>query len=77
MNSLSALKNTREWYREYYEKKGARRNDLLRNPEVLFQTLAYDRSVITAFRSTNVDPGAAQILDVGCGGGGASIIFSA
>ena len=35
-------------YKEYYNKKGKDRNDLLRNPEVLFQTLAFDRSIVSA-----------------------------
>ncbi len=40
------------------------------NPEVLFQTLASEMSVINAVRSIRHDPAGAQILDVGCGGGG-------
>ena len=32
---------TRVWYEHYYKEKGKYRNDLLQNPEVLFQTLAY------------------------------------
>jgi ubiquinone/menaquinone biosynthesis C-methylase UbiE len=71
----SAVYKTREWYEKYYQKQGSYRNDLLRNPEVLFQTLASDASVIAALRSTLLDPAAAQILDVGCGGGGSIINF--
>ena len=42
---------------------------------MLFQTLASDASVIAALRSTPLDPATAQILDVGCGGGGSLITF--
>ena len=64
---------TDEVYKKYYSKKGKDRNNLLRNPEVLFQTLAFDRSVISALSSLNVDPVCAKVLDVGCGGGGSFI----
>ena len=60
---------TDEVYKKYYSKKGKDRNDLLRNPEVLFQTLAFDRSIISSVASTKLDPKAAKILDVGCGNG--------
>lgn len=61
---------TRSWYDAYYRKKGPERNSLLRNPEVLFRTLAYDASVVAALRSLSIDPATARVLDVGCGGGG-------
>jgi len=64
---------TEEWYQQYYKKKGAGRNDLLRNPEVLFQTFAFDCSIIQSFRSMNLNPDTARILDVGCGDGGSII----
>jgi SAM-dependent methyltransferase len=64
-------KETIEWYKRYYAKKGKDRNDLLRNPEVLFQRLAFDRSIIKALSSISIDPNTCKVLDVGCGGGGA------
>lgn len=64
---------TDEIYKKYYNKKGKDRNDLLKNPEVLFQSLAFDRSIISSFRDINLDPKAAKILDVGCGSGGSML----
>ena len=67
----SIEKETQDLYKEYYLKKGKDRNDLLTNPEVLFQHLAFEYSVITALRSaTNLSRETSRILDVGCGGGG-------
>jgi|GEM_PF-450464 len=60
----------KEWYQRYYSKSGKYRNDLLRNPEVLFQTLAMEAAVVRAFRSIPIDLKSAKVLDVGCGGGG-------
>jgi len=68
-------KNTRDWYQNYSIQKGKHRNDLLRNPEVLFQSLAYDASVVYALRSSNIDPKTVMVLDVGCGGGGSLLNF--
>ena len=31
-----------EWYRKYYAEKGAEQNSLLRNPEVLYHSLAWE-----------------------------------
>lgn len=62
--------STEQWYASYYQTKGEHRNDLLRNPEVLFQTLAWDASIIRAVHSTRIDPRGARVLDVGCGAGG-------
>jgi ubiquinone/menaquinone biosynthesis C-methylase UbiE len=59
---------TRDWYREYYSKKGADRNDLRTNGGVLFQTLAMEASIVRAARAILLDPAEARILDVGCGG---------
>lgn len=61
--------STSEWYNRYYEKKGGDRNDLLRNPGVLFQVLSYEASNVYAVRSMNLAPQLARMLDVGCGGG--------
>lgn len=60
---------TRGWYEQYYAHMGMQRNDLLRNPEVLFQTLAADRATINALHDTGLDPVSSTLLDVGCGGG--------
>jgi SAM-dependent methyltransferase len=60
---------TEQYYSEYHAKKGADRNDLLRNPEVLFQVLAADASLISGLRFTGVDPSSAKVLDIGCGDG--------
>lgn len=60
---------TKDWYKEYYKKRGVLRNDLF-NPEVLFQDMAYTRAWIDAFRGIDKQ---AKILDVG-GGGGAGLL---
>ncbi|MDI6688144.1 MAG: methyltransferase domain-containing protein [Desulfobacterales bacterium] len=60
---------TDELYKEYYNRKGEERNDLLKNPEVLFQILGYDRAVVSAIASTKLNPKTAKVLDVGCGDG--------
>lgn len=57
------------YYREYNGRKGAERNDLLRNPEVLFQSLSRDAAMVRALRWIGSDPQAARVLDVGCGEG--------
>ena len=59
-----------DWYRRYYSKEGANRNNLRANPEVLFQTLAAEAAIVRAFRYVKQDPANAKALDVGCGGGG-------
>ena len=60
----------RIWYGNYYARKGAIRNDLRLNREVLFQTLASERSVVRAFQNIHMDYAGAKLLDVGCGHGG-------
>jgi len=60
---------TREYYAEYAARKGVNRNSLLRNPEVLFQTLARDAATVRALSWINPDPQSTQVLDVGCGDG--------
>lgn len=62
-------------YREYYERKGGDRNDLLTNPEVLFQMLAFDRANIAALRKVKIDRSTARVLDVGCGNGASLLQF--
>lgn len=60
----------REFYKQYYARTGAGRNDLRRNPGVLLQSLTLERSFILASRNISHDAGTAKPLDVGCGGGG-------
>lgn len=61
--------DTIEWYKKYYAVKGDNRNSLLRNSEVLFQTLAFDASIIKALSFIKPEPKSNKVLDVGCGGG--------
>ena len=70
---MSKQEETHEWYRSYYEKKGKDRNSI-RNPEVLFQTLAMTAAFIRATYKIAHKPEKALVLDVGCGGGGATFI---
>jgi ubiquinone/menaquinone biosynthesis C-methylase UbiE len=67
---MNRQENTRRWYENYYGKMGANRNDLRSNPEVLFQTLALEASVVRALAVVGGDPICACVLDVGCGRGG-------
>lgn len=60
---------TAEIYDRYYEGKAANRNDLLSNPEVLFQWLAQRKAWVEALRGCAPS---AKVLDVG-GGGGAEL----
>lgn len=61
-------KQTAEWYEDYYTTKGDDRNDPLRNPGVLFQNLAFEKSIVEALRTIRLDK-TWDILDVGCGAG--------
>ena len=61
-------KQTSEWYEDYYTTKGDDRNDPLRNPGVLFQNLAFEKSIVEALRTIRLDK-TWDILDVGCGAG--------
>jgi len=67
--------DTRSSYRNYYQKYGADRNDLLSNPEVLFQTFALDMANIRALRRLPVNRDDARVLDVGCGLGPGILSF--
>ena len=62
-------------YSDYYARKGADRNDLLGNPEVVFQTFAVDRANIAALRHIEIDRTIARVLDVGCGNGASLLQF--
>ncbi len=62
-------------YDRYYEKYGLDRNDLLRNPEVTFQTFAFDRANIRALQRMSVERESAKVLDVGCGTGASLLQF--
>lgn len=62
-------------YDRYYEKYGADRNDLLNNPEVTFQTFAFDRANIRALQRMELDREKARVLDVGCGTGASLVQF--
>jgi hypothetical protein len=65
---IDTARRTEEWYAEFYKDKGTDRNDLLRNPEVLFQFFAHQASMISA-APRRFDPVKHTVLDVGCGGG--------
>lgn len=61
---MNKLQNeTNEWYKNYYKKRGADRNDLF-TPGVLFQELAYIKAWVEAFRFVSK---ASTVLDVGGG----------
>jgi SAM-dependent methyltransferase len=60
---------TGKYYRDYAARKGADRNSLLQNPEVLFQIFAQEAAMVRALRSIPLDARTARILDVGCGEG--------
>jgi len=64
-----------DWYKEYYATRGAERNSLLHNPEVLFQNLAQEAAMVRAVQSIGPNPEAARVLDVGCGEGASLITF--
>ena len=72
---MTSARSSNGLYREYYEQHGADRNDLLRNPEVLFQTLAIDRANVEALRVADIDRQSARVLDVGCGSGSSLLQF--
>jgi SAM-dependent methyltransferase len=73
--SVAAARHQRtvDCFRSYYTAKGDDRNDPLRNPGVLFQNLAFEKSIVQALRQLRmVDKDGKhswKILDVGCGAG--------
>ncbi|MEQ1886958.1 MAG: class I SAM-dependent methyltransferase [Bryobacteraceae bacterium] len=56
-------------FEDYYANKGDDRNDPLRNPGVLFQNLAFEKSIVEALRKIQIDKEHWKFLDVGCGAG--------
>jgi ubiquinone/menaquinone biosynthesis C-methylase UbiE len=64
-----------DWYKAYYATKGAERNSLLHNPEVLFQSLAQEAALVRSLQRIRPNHEAAQVLDVGCGTGGTLLTF--
>lgn len=64
-----------DWYRAYYATKGAERNSLLHNPEVLYQSLAQEVALVQALQSIRPNQESARVLDVGCGAGGTLLTF--
>ena len=74
-SSKAVVAETQNWYAEYYKTHGKDRNDLLRNPEVLFQTFAFDAANIRALARLPLDRPNAKVLDVGCGSGTSLLAF--
>jgi ubiquinone/menaquinone biosynthesis C-methylase UbiE len=66
---------TERYYDDYETRRGPARNDILRNPEVLFQVLAAEASLIAALRLIGPDPAHTKVLDVGCGDGSSLLPF--
>jgi SAM-dependent methyltransferase len=64
-----------EWYRSYYAAKGANRNSLLHNPQVLYQSLAQEVALVRALQAVGADEETARVLDVGCGAAGTLLNF--
>ncbi len=62
-------KQVAQVYEDYYTSKGDDRNDPVRNPGVLFQNLAFEKSIVEALRTIPIDKDTWEILDVGCGAG--------
>lgn len=72
----STQTETKDWYKAYYLKNGEDRNDLLTNPEVLFQYLAFEYAVISALRQAKtLNRTTSRVLDVGCGNAGSLMRF--
>ncbi|PKN01031.1 MAG: hypothetical protein CVU77_07125 [Elusimicrobia bacterium HGW-Elusimicrobia-1] len=67
--------STREWYKNYYAKKGPDRNNPLKDKSGIFQLLAQERAFIRAMASTEINPAESTLLDVGCGTGSSIINF--
>lgn len=68
-NSVDLKVATEQYYKGYDARKGEGRNDLLSNPQVLFQFLAGEAALVRALRSIDSNAATAKVLDVGCGKG--------
>lgn len=68
-------RRTEAWYENYARSKDDGRNDLLQNPGVLFQSLAFDIALVEALRRLPLDRKTARVLDVGCGSGASLLNF--
>ena len=68
-NSENLRIATEQYYKGYDARKGEGRNDLLSNPQVLFQFLAGEAALVRALRSIDSNAATAKVLDVGCGKG--------
>jgi ubiquinone/menaquinone biosynthesis C-methylase UbiE len=79
MGSVGITETTKELvektYREYYAQRAEDRDDLLRNPQVIFQALACDASMIAALQAIRAHRDSNAVLDVGCGTGGSLLVF--
>ncbi|MEK6744524.1 MAG: class I SAM-dependent methyltransferase [Nitrospirota bacterium] len=76
MVSVKAPENTiQKWYDSYYQHMSLNRNDLLANPEVVFQSFALERSLIAGLCAVGCKREMTGILDVGCGVGGSLYTF--
>ena len=65
---MDAVTRTKNWYKNYYNKHGNDRNNILTDRGVLFQLMALKNSFIKSLSKINLDP-SSYILDVGCGSG--------
>jgi ubiquinone/menaquinone biosynthesis C-methylase UbiE len=65
---------TDQWYKNYYSQKGKNRNDVLTNSGVLFQQLAFRKSIVKALGMLSVNRDW-KVLDVGTGSGGSLVQF--
>lgn len=72
---MTSVPSNKEVYPDYYANLGEDRNDLLRNPEVLFQAFAIERANVAALRSLSLEKSRTKILDVGCGAGSGLLQF--
>jgi len=70
MNQTAARQQrAADCFQDYYTSKGDDRNDPLRNRGVLFQNLAFEKSIVQALGRMGVDKHTWKFLDVGCGAG--------
>src|SRR5690242_13546785 len=61
--------NAEDWLLTYDAVKREDRKDSRRNPGILFQNLALEKSIVEALQRLNADKSSWKILDVGCGSG--------